>query len=117
MRPTLHNGGSVVAQNRPCDFQSRNRGILNTLQTQQTNRLQQSKTRLRTCPEIASVPSTTTGVPMGPKETVYTQRISASVVYDERRRFQRIHLQIPLFVRGKDAHGEQFLELAKTLDI
>jgi hypothetical protein len=54
---------------------------------------------------------------MGPKETVYTQRISTSVVYDERRRFQRIHLQIPLFVRGKDARGEQFLELAKTLDI
>ncbi|HLV93599.1 MAG TPA: PilZ domain-containing protein [Candidatus Acidoferrales bacterium] len=38
-------------------------------------------------------------------------------MYDERRRFQRIRLQVPLFVRGRDVHGEQFLELAKTLDI
>jgi hypothetical protein len=37
--------------------------------------------------------------------------------YDERRRFPRIRLQIPLFVRGTDVYGEQFLELAKTLDI
>ena len=36
---------------------------------------------------------------------------------DERRRFQRIQLQVPLFIRGKDAHGEQFMDLAKTLDI
>lgn len=40
-----------------------------------------------------------------------------SPLYDERRRFQRIRLQVPLFVRGRDSHGEQFLELAKTLDI
>lgn len=38
-------------------------------------------------------------------------------MYDERRRSQRIRLQVPLFVRGRDSHGEQFLELAKTLDI
>lgn len=37
--------------------------------------------------------------------------------YEEQRRFQRIRLQVPLFVRGRDVHGEQFLELAKTLDI
>jgi len=36
---------------------------------------------------------------------------------DERRRFQRIHLQVPLFIHGRDAHGEQFVELAKTLDV
>lgn len=36
---------------------------------------------------------------------------------EERRRYQRIHLQIPLFIRGKDAQGEQFMELAKTLNI
>jgi len=36
---------------------------------------------------------------------------------DERRRSQRMRLQVPLFIRGNDAHGEQFLELAKTLDI
>jgi len=48
--------------------------------------------------------------------TVY-ERLGMSPIYDERRRFQRIRLQIPLFIRGRDAHGEQFLELAKTLDI
>ena len=37
--------------------------------------------------------------------------------HDERRRFHRIKLQVPLFVRGKDAYGDQFLELGKTLDI
>lgn len=35
----------------------------------------------------------------------------------ERRRYQRIHIQVPLFIRGKDLHKEQFMELAKTLDI
>ena len=45
------------------------------------------------------------------------QRVAVPPLDDERRRFQRIHLQIPLFIRGKDAHGEQFMELAKTLDI
>jgi hypothetical protein len=54
---------------------------------------------------------------MALKETLFQQRITTASCYDERRRFQRIHLQVPLFVRGKDAHGEQFLELAKTLDI
>jgi hypothetical protein len=38
-------------------------------------------------------------------------------LYEERRRFQRIGLQVPMFIRGKDAHSEQFLELAKTLDV
>jgi PilZ domain len=35
----------------------------------------------------------------------------------ERRRFPRIRLQVPLFIRGTDAQGSEFLELAKTLDI
>jgi hypothetical protein len=35
----------------------------------------------------------------------------------ERRRFSRIRLQVPLFIRGTDAQGKEFLELAKTLDI
>ena len=60
---------------------------------------------------------TKTGVPMAVREGVTHHRVGVSQVYDERRRFQRINLQIPLFVRGKDAYGEQFLELAKTLDI
>jgi hypothetical protein len=44
-------------------------------------------------------------------------KLSTRALYEERRRFQRIHLQVPLFIRGKDAHGQQFLELAKALDI
>jgi PilZ domain len=35
----------------------------------------------------------------------------------ERRRAQRIHVQIPMFVRGTDAAGLEFLDLTKTLDI
>jgi hypothetical protein len=35
----------------------------------------------------------------------------------ERRRSPRIHLQIPMFVRGVNAAGAEFLELTKTLDI
>src|SRR6202049_4820510 len=35
----------------------------------------------------------------------------------ERRRSQRIHVQIPMFVRGTDAAGMEFLDLTKTLDI
>jgi hypothetical protein len=35
----------------------------------------------------------------------------------ERRRTPRIRLQIPVYVRGVDASGAQFLELTKTLNI
>lgn len=35
----------------------------------------------------------------------------------ERRRSQRIHVQIPMFVRGVDSAGIEFLDLTKTLDI
>jgi PilZ domain len=35
----------------------------------------------------------------------------------ERRRSPRIRLQIPMFVRGVDAQGSEFLELTKTLDV
>ena len=35
----------------------------------------------------------------------------------ERRRCPRIRLQIPVFIRGTDVDGNEFLELAKTLDI
>jgi len=54
---------------------------------------------------------------MSVKESVTHHRVGLAPAYDERRRFQRIRLQVPLFIRGKDAYGEQFLELAKTLDI
>jgi hypothetical protein len=35
----------------------------------------------------------------------------------ERRRSQRIHVQIPMFIRGVDAAGTEFIDLTKTLDI
>ncbi len=35
----------------------------------------------------------------------------------ERRRSPRIHVQIPMFIRGTDAAGTEFLDLTKTLDI
>ncbi len=54
---------------------------------------------------------------MAVRETVAHHRVGSPESYEERRRFQRIHLQIPLFIRGKDTYGEPFLELAKTLDI
>jgi hypothetical protein len=54
---------------------------------------------------------------MSARENVARQKTSASPLYDERRRFQRIRLQVPLFIRGKDEQGDQFMELAKTLDI
>src|ERR1700722_6010626 len=54
---------------------------------------------------------------MAIREGIAQLRAGLTPLYDERRRFQRINLQVPLFLRGKDAHGEQFLELAKTLAI
>jgi hypothetical protein len=81
------------------------------------NELNKSDMRLPTCNEIAKLNSTKTGVPMGARENPIHHRLAMSSLNDERRRFQRMHLQVPLFIRGKDAHGEQFLELAKTLDI
>lgn len=35
----------------------------------------------------------------------------------ERRKSPRLRLQVPLFVRGVDTFGEEFLDLTKTLDI
>jgi hypothetical protein len=35
----------------------------------------------------------------------------------DRRRSPRIHVQIPMFVRGVDLAGTEFLDLTKTLDI
>lgn len=35
----------------------------------------------------------------------------------ERRRSSRIRLQVPLFIRGVDPAGAEFVDLAKTLDI
>src|SRR5271155_6255611 len=54
---------------------------------------------------------------MSIRENPVHPRVAVPPLDDERRRYQRIQLQIPLFIRGKDAQGEQFMELAKTLDI
>lgn len=35
----------------------------------------------------------------------------------DRRRAQRIHIQVPLFLKGVDAYGSEFVDLTKTLDI
>jgi hypothetical protein len=35
----------------------------------------------------------------------------------DRRRSSRIHLQVPLFLRGIEANGTEFTDLTKTLDI
>ncbi len=54
---------------------------------------------------------------MNPREQSSGSNFGVQTLTDERRRFPRIHLQIPLFIRGRDAHGEQFVELAKILDV
>lgn len=54
---------------------------------------------------------------MRTREDLIEHRMGPSNFYDERRRHDRLRLQIPLFVRGRDAHRHQFMELAKTLDI
>ena len=35
----------------------------------------------------------------------------------ERRKFQRIRLQVPLFIRAREAGGKRFVEMGKTLNI
>ena|SRR3984957_8519040 len=54
---------------------------------------------------------------MSVKEGVMHSRLPVRRVPEESRHHERINLQVPLFVRGRDAYGEQFLELAKTLNI
>jgi PilZ domain-containing protein len=54
---------------------------------------------------------------MSSRQNVINARLGVPAIVEERRRFQRIRLQVPLFIRGRDAYGEQFVELAKSLDI
>lgn len=54
---------------------------------------------------------------MSAKESALHSKHMAATVYDDHRRHPRIHLQVPLFIRGRDARKEQFMELAKTLNI
>jgi hypothetical protein len=62
------------------------------------------------------VMGTITGVLMGIRESLI-QSGSMTSSSREQRRCARIKLQVPVFVRGVDAYGEELLELAKTLDI
>lgn len=54
---------------------------------------------------------------MANRETLVRSSTELAALVEEHRRSPRIHLQVPLFVRGKDHLGEQFIELGKTLDI
>jgi len=46
-----------------------------------------------------------------------TELVSQRVESTPSRRSPRIRLQIPLFLRGVDAQGVEFIELTKTLNI
>lgn len=39
------------------------------------------------------------------------------MIEHERRTASRLRLQVPVFIRGLDAHGQEFMELQKTLNI
>src|ERR1700687_4080044 len=49
--------------------------------------------------------------------TSLVQREDMRLTPAERRRSPRIHVQIPIFIRGVDAAGTELLDLTKTLDI
>lgn len=54
---------------------------------------------------------------MANRETLVRSSAELAALLEEHRRSPRIRLQVPLFVRGRDPLGEQFIELGKTLDI
>ena len=43
--------------------------------------------------------------------------VGLSLSEADRRKSQRLRLQVPMFIRGTDLSGEEFLDLTKTLDI
>lgn len=44
-------------------------------------------------------------------------KLGSIVDTSKQRRFPRIRLQVPIFLRGQDASGVDFVELTKTLNI
>jgi len=44
-------------------------------------------------------------------------KMGIDAVYSHPRRFSRIRIQVPVFLRGSDANGTEFIELTKTLNI
>src|SRR5581483_7957173 len=51
------------------------------------------------------------------QENISLQTLSTTELGQDRRRAKRLEIQIPLFIRGRDAHDDRVMELAKTLDI
>ena len=49
--------------------------------------------------------------------TPFLNKVEQGVQYSKLRRSQRIRLQVPIFLRGTDASGMNFMELTKTLNI
>jgi hypothetical protein len=51
------------------------------------------------------------------KENISLRSASLTEIDEDRRRGKRLELQIPLFVRARDARDDRVMELAKSLDI
>jgi hypothetical protein len=49
--------------------------------------------------------------------TQLSNKVRQGVQYSKLRRSQRIRLQVPVFLRGTDISGVDFIELTKTLNI
>ena len=47
----------------------------------------------------------------------HVSKLRSIVDTSKQRRFPRIRLQVPIFLRGQDASGVDFVELTKTLNI
>ena len=51
------------------------------------------------------------------QENISLRTPSITQIDEDRRRSRRMELQIPLFVRARDARDDRVMELAKTIDI
>ena len=62
-------------------------------------------------------PRTSSVVPKGLIVETQVAKTNPAVDTSKQRRFPRIRLQIPVFLRAQDASGVDFVELTKTLNI
>jgi PilZ domain len=60
---------------------------------------------------------TRSAVPRGTRVETTPQQGRVGMQYSKPRRSQRIRLQVPVFLRGTDLSGVDFIELTKTLNI
>src|SRR5260370_13538727 len=60
---------------------------------------------------------TTSVVPLGESLEIETDKKGERLDPVQRRRSPRIRLQVPVFLRGVDNAGVEFIELTKTLNI